>query len=294
MAGLRWPARGTPAVQCARSSPARGYNVAVDAPLNVSLASYEGPLDLLLDLIRKQQINIYDIPIAQITAQYLDYLHKLQDQDTEVGGEFIYMAATLIHIKSKMLLPPDPTVPGEQQEDPRSELVNQLLEHEKFRNAAQMLHEKQMLEAASWSNPAVQAFVDDSDEPGLAVTLYDLVKTFQVVLERARTRPRLDMQDEEITTAQMIQRVRDRMAEIRGPLPLSALTDMFSSRRNLITLFLAILEMVRLQAIVLRQQETFGEILLKKHRGFDHLYSARPLEQLLSEDKPARNQSDES
>ena len=105
-------------------------------PPSVKLGNYEGPLDLLLDLIRKQQINIYDIPIAKITQQYLDYLHLLEDLNIDVAGEFIFMAATLIHIKSRLLLPPDPTAPPEEQEDPRLELVHRLLEHEQFKNAA--------------------------------------------------------------------------------------------------------------------------------------------------------------
>ena len=253
----------------------------MESSLNVTLQTYEGPLDLLLDLIRKQELDIYDIPIAQITAQYLDYIHRLQELDIDVAGEFIYMAATLIHIKSRMLLPPDPTLPPEQQEDPRQELVDQLLEYEKFKQAAQMLHERQMLEAAAWSNPALKAFADDSEEPGLAVNLFDLVKTFQQVLERARTRPQLDIEPEEVTLAQMIQWLRDRLAQARGSLALGELFDLFPARRALITLFLAILEMVRLQAIVLRQKEAFGEILLRRHRDFARLYSAEPVEQLL-------------
>src|SRR5712671_2085713 len=119
---------------------------AMDAPLQFHLDGYQGPLDLLLDLIRKQEIDIYDIPIHKITGQYLDALHKMKELDIEAGGEFVLMAATLILIKSKMLLPADPTIPKDQQEDPRAELVNQLLEHEKFRQAAQMLQQKQMLE----------------------------------------------------------------------------------------------------------------------------------------------------
>src|ERR1041384_6227109 len=116
----------------------------------VRLEVYEGPLDLLLDLIRKQEINIYDIPIAKITHQYLDYLRQnLEKLDTEVAGEFLLMAATLIHIKSKMLLPPDPNAESEE-EDPRAELVHQLLEHEKFKQAAQMLQQKQVVQGAMW------------------------------------------------------------------------------------------------------------------------------------------------
>ncbi len=132
---------------------------------------YEGPLDLLLDLIRKQDIDIYDIPIAQITAQYLTYVERMRGLDVNVAAEFIYMAAVLIHIKSKMLLPRDPLAPADAQDDPRSELVNRLLEHEKFKSAAQMLLQKQQIEDAIWSNPALKEFKDaEGTEPELRPT----------------------------------------------------------------------------------------------------------------------------
>src|ERR1041385_4732360 len=122
-------------------------------PFAVSVGQvYDGPLDLLLDLVRKQDIDIYDIPIAKITAQYLGYVERMRGLDVNVAADFIYMAAVLIHIKSKMLLPRDPLAPAEAQEDPRSELVNRLLEHEKFKSAAQMLLQKQQIEDAVWSN----------------------------------------------------------------------------------------------------------------------------------------------
>src|SRR3974390_2193112 len=130
-------------------------------PCAVTVADvYEGPLDLLLDLIRKQDIDIYDIPIAKITAQYLAYVEKMRELDVNVAADFIYMAAVLIHIKSKMLLPRDPDAPAAEQEDPRNELVNRLLEHEKFKSAAQMLLQKQQIEEAVWSNPALKDFKD--------------------------------------------------------------------------------------------------------------------------------------
>src|SRR3990172_5351949 len=119
---------------------------------NIQLEAYEGPLDLLLDLIRKQEVNILDIPIARITGQYLEYLHKLEQFDIDISADFIFMAATLIYIKSKMLLPPDPLA-TEEQLDPRTELVHRLLEHEKFKNAAQMLQQKQQIEDHVWSRP---------------------------------------------------------------------------------------------------------------------------------------------
>src|ERR1041385_9020316 len=127
--------------------------IAVSSPLNVHLVHYEGPLDLLLDLIRRQQIDIKDIPIATITAQYLEYMEKALEMDIDLGSEFVYMAATLIHIKSRMLLPRDPVLEeGEADEDPRQELVDRLLEHELFKNAAEMLQQKRLIEENIWSN----------------------------------------------------------------------------------------------------------------------------------------------
>src|SRR5215467_12044428 len=123
------------------------------SPYRVSLPSYEGPLDLLLDLIRKQEMDIHNIPISKITEQYLDYLHRLEKFDIDVSADFIYMASTLIHIKSKMLLPVDPLATPEEQGDPRQELVHRLLEHEKFKSAAQMLYQKQQIEENVWSQP---------------------------------------------------------------------------------------------------------------------------------------------
>src|ERR1051325_3957023 len=146
-----------------------------DFPFAVTVGDvYEGPLDLLLDLIRKQDIDIYDIPIAKITAQYLSYVEKLKELDVNVAAEFIYMAAVLIHIKSKMLLPRDPLATAEQ-EDPRSELVNRLLEHEKFKAAARMLLQKQQIEDAVWSTPALKEFKDaEGTDPEIAADIVDL------------------------------------------------------------------------------------------------------------------------
>ncbi len=249
-------------------------------PYQIQLENYEGPLDLLLDLIRKQEINIYDIPIARITGQYLEYLHVHLDRlDTEVAGEFLLMAATLIHIKSRLLLPPDPTLGPEEQEDPRAELVNQLLEHEKFKNAAQMLHQKQTVQNAMWSNPALKDFQQPEEEQGLAVTLFDLVRAFQQVLDRAREKPLLAIEGEKVSVAEMMQQMCDLLAN--GPQPL-ALQDIFKhlrSREALLATFLALLELVRLQAILVRQHELFGEIVLYKHKMFDVVF-ARPQQEI--------------
>jgi segregation and condensation protein A len=242
-----------------------------DYPFAVTVRDvYEGPLDLLLDLVRKQDIDIYDIPIAKITAQYLAYVEKLRELDVNVAADFIYMAAVLIHIKSKLLLPRDPDAPADTEDDPRSELVNRLLEHEKFKSAAQMLMQKQQIEDAVWSNPSIKEFMDaEGTEPEIAADVIDLVKTFQQVLERARSRPMLQVDEETVTVGQMIEYLQRRLTLEDRPISLKQLLRNVHSRPALVCMFLALLEMVRLQAIQLRQDRLFGDILLRKHVGFE-------------------------
>ena len=231
---------------------------------------YDGPLDLLLDLIRKQDIDIYDIPIAKITSQFLAYVNQLRAGDVDVAGEFIYIASLLIHIKSKMLLPRAPAGPEDTPEDPRRELVERLLEHERFKNAAQMLQQKQMLEAASWTNPGAQEFKDDeAAEPEIAADTVDLVRIFRDILERARTRPTIDVSEDQVTVGQMIQFLARRLTMEDKPVALRRLLSHTRSERSLIAMFLALLELVRLQAVLLRQDRQFSEIFIKKHTGFD-------------------------
>src|SRR5215813_155047 len=235
---------------------------------------YDGPLDLLLDLIRKQDIDIYDIPIAKITAQYLRYVENMKHLDVEVAAEFIYMASVLIHIKSKMLLPRDPDAPAEAQEDPRDELVQRLLEHEKFRNAAQMLLQKQQIEEAVLSNPALDEFKDDEGtEPVLAADVVDLARVFQQILDRAKRRPILEVTEDAVTVGQMIDYVRRRLLLEDRPVRLKQMLQHMQSRNALVCTFLALLELVRLQAILLRQDRVFSDILIKKHAMFDTVFS---------------------
>jgi len=244
-----------------------------DSPFAVAVADvYEGPLDLLLDLIRKQDIDIYDIPIAKITAQYLAYVEKIRELDVNVAADFIYMASVLIHIKSKMLLPRDPDLPAEQQDDPRSELVNRLLEHEKFKSAAQMLLQKQQIEEAVLSNPSLKEFMEaEGAEPEIAADVIDLVKTFQQVLERVRTRPVLDVDEDTVTVGQMIDYLRRRLSLEDRPIRLKQLLMRIPSRQALVCMFLALLELVRLQAIQIRQERLFGEIAVRKHMHFEEI-----------------------
>src|ERR1700741_3524321 len=242
-----------------------------DFPFSVAVGDvYEGPLDLLLDLIRKQDIDIYDIPIARITAQYLTYVERMRELDVNIAADFIYMAAVLIHIKSKMLLPRDPLAPADAEEDPRGELVNRLLEHEKFKSAAQMLLQKQQIEDAIWSNPSLKEFKDaEGTEPELAADVIDLVKTFQQILDRARTRPILQVDEETVTVGQMIDYLRRRLSLEEKPIRLKQMLSNIDSREALVCMFLAMLELVRLQAVQLRQERMFGEILIRKHVGFE-------------------------
>src|SRR5688572_31669448 len=169
-----------------------------DYPIRV--LNFEGPLDLLLHLIKVHEVNIYDIPILKVTQQYLDYLDLMQELNLEVAGEFLVMAATLIHIKSRMLLPrPDPTQedPGE---DPREALVRRLLEHQRFKAAAELLHEKEIQRSAMWHRPdgRVAEMVGEAPEPEVEVDLFSLMAAFRQVLDRARRRPQVMLPPEQI------------------------------------------------------------------------------------------------
>jgi len=240
-------------------------------PFSVTVGQvYDGPMDLLLDLIRKQDIDIYDIPIAKITAQFLSYVERLKSTDVDTAGEFIYMASLLIHIKSKMLLPRAPTGPEDAAEDPRRELVERLLEHERFKNAAQMLQQKQMLEAASWTNPGMREFKDDAaTEAEIAADTGDLARVFASILERLRTRPVLNVEEDSVTVGQMIQFLGRRLIMEDRPVSLHRLLGNTRSQRALVAMFLALLELVRLQAILLNQDRNFSEIFIKKHTEFE-------------------------
>jgi segregation and condensation protein A len=253
---------------------------ASQSPFSITVGQvYDGPLDLLLDLIRKQNIDIYDIPIARITAQFLEYTHHLKDADVDAAGEFIYVASLLIHIKSRMLLPRDPLTPESESEDPRRELVERLLEHERFKAAAQMLQQKQMLEEATWTQSGLKNFLHDegidsteSDREIDADTV-DLVRVFQDILTRLRDRPVHNIDEETVTVAQMIDFVKRRLLMEDKPVSLRRMLQNTKSERAVICTFLAMLELVRLQAILLRQGDHFGDILIKKTDRFDQVFT---------------------
>jgi len=267
------PAANAETTAASPAKPARHEDDSA-SPFSVTVSQvYEGPLDLLLDLVRKQNIDIYDIPIAKITAQFLAYVEQLKESDVDSAGEFIYMSALLIHIKSKMLLPRDPVEIAEgEAEDPRRELVERLLEHERFRNAAQMLQQKRQLEEATWTNPGMREFRQaEGDDQEIAADTLDLVRIFREVLERAKNRPVLDLQEDAVTVRQMIDFVRRRLMMEDRPVALSKLLSNTRSTSAVIAMFLALLELVRLQAILLRQDRSFSEIFIKRHEQFEQV-----------------------
>lgn len=277
---LQSPAPPPPEPEPRKPAPRPTPEEASQSPFSVTVGQvYDGPFDLLLDLIRKQNIDIYDIPIARITAQFLEYTRHLQQTDVDTAGEFVYTASLLIHIKSKMLLPREPTELGDlaANEDPRRELVERLLEHERFKAAAQMLQQKQMLEAATWTHPGMKQFLREEglesadQEREIAADTVDLVRVFQDILQRLRERPVHRIDEESVTVAQMIDYVKRRLTMEDKPVSLRRLLHNAKSERALICTFLAMLELVRLQAILLRQPEELGDILIKKSDNFDQV-----------------------
>jgi segregation and condensation protein A len=244
--------------------------------LKISLPLYEGPLDLLLDLIRKQKLDIYDIPIAKITQQYLSYLRVMEELNVDVASEFLVIAAQLIYIKSRMLLPPDPEASPEEQEDPRAELVRRLLEYEKFKNAAQMLYQREMIENAVWSNPGAIAMEDAELEAELNVTLHDLLLAFRDVVKRAEQRPLMEVNRDEFSVEQMMAFLFEKIVGSAGAVALSDVLPSITSRRGLITAFLALLELTRLHAIFLKQEKAFGEITARANPEYELSKSFSP------------------
>ena len=237
----------------------------------IRLDNFEGPLDLLLHLIKKHEVNVYDIPIALITQQYLDYLDMMQELNLEVAGEFLVMAATLIHIKSRMLLPrPDPAQ-EDPEEDPREALVRRLLEHQKFKAAAELLHERETLRSAQWTRAdgPIAEIAGEAPEPEVEVDLFSLISAFRAVVERARQRPKVYLPGEQIPIEDRIAQLLERLSETEA----CGFEDLFAdmqSRAGMIVTFLAILEMIRLKLIrVFQSSATSGIRVYKRERPAD-------------------------
>jgi segregation and condensation protein A len=242
------------------------FESAPDA-FSVKLDQFEGPLDLLLHLIKKNEVSIHDIPIALITAQYLETIELMQELNLDVAGEYLVMAATLIHIKSKMLLPRPETSAGieGEPEDPRDALVRKLLEHQKFKAAAGLLHEREQLRAAQWLRPdeRIAAIAGEDYEPELEVDLFGLLSAFRAVVERAKQRPKVALPEEQISMETRIEQLLARLSETVA----CGFEDLFADvgdRRALIVTFLALLEMIRLKLVRVFQSGSFGPIRVYK------------------------------
>src|SRR3954449_10304999 len=242
----------------------------------VRLQNFEGPLDLLLHLIKKHEVNIYDIPIALVTSQYLDYIDLMQDLNLDVAGEFLVMAATLIHIKSRTLLPrPDPSQ-EDPEEDPREALVRRLLEHQKFKAAAELLHERETLRSAQWTRAdgPVLEIAGEAPEPEVEVDLFSLITAFRTVVDRAKARPKVYLPAEQIPIEDWIEQLLSRLSETEA----CGFEDLFEdvqTRAGLVVTFLALLEMIRLKLIRVFQSGVIGPIrVYKRARPAD---APRPL-----------------
>jgi segregation and condensation protein A len=233
----------------------------------VKVGPFEGPLDLLLHLIRKHEVNIYDIPIALVTQQYLEYLELMQELDLDVAGEFLVMAATLIHIKSRLLLPRPAPEQEEGEEDPRDALVRRLVEHQQFKAAAEMLHERETVRSAQWTRPdtRVAGIAGEKPEPELEVDLFSLMSAFRAVLERAKQRPQVAIPSEQIPIEVRIDQLLARLSENEA-CGFEDLFDDVASRADLVVTFLALLEMIRLKVIRVYQTGAFGEIRIYKRQ----------------------------
>ena len=236
-------------------------------PIRLEAVDFQGPLDLLMHLIKKNEVNIYDIPIALITQQYLDTINLMQELDLDIAGEFLVRAATLIHIKSKMLLPRPETsaVVAGDDEDPRDMLVRRLLEHQKYKDAAELLHEREQLRAAQWQRPdeRVAKIAGDDFEPELEVDLFSLLLAFQSVVQRTKARPRMVLPPEEMPVELRIEQLLDRLSETQA----CGFEDLFADvgdKAGLIVTFLALLEMIRLKLVRVFQSGGFGPIRVYK------------------------------
>ena len=249
---------------------ARGKD-AEQSPFSVIVSQvYDGPLDLLLDLIRKQDIDIYDIPIAKITAQFLAYVDQLKASDMDVAGEFIYTAALLIHIKSKMLLPRAPAGPKTRPRIRGASWWSGCWSTSASRTRRRCCRRSRCLRRPRGPIPACASSAKmRRAEPEIAADTVDLVRVFRDILERARNRPVIDVEEDAVTVGQMIQFLARRLTMEDKPVALRRLLSHTRSERALIAMFLALLELVRLQAILLRQDRQFSEIFIKKHTGFE-------------------------
>ena len=232
-----------------------------DAP-RITLPFFEGPLDLLLYLIRRDKIDIHDLEIAPITRRYMEYLELMRELNLDVAGEFMVMAATLIHIKSKLLVPIEPTEALGEQEyvDPREELVQRLLEFQRYKEAAGILHQQAQIRAAQWTRPdAVLEHFDDAGEEMLEAGLYDLIAAFKELLDRRKALLAHEIEKEGPPVEQRMEELLAMIGEGES-LEFLELFAALDTKGEMIVTFLALLELVRLKRVRVYQRGMFGSI----------------------------------
>ncbi len=236
----------------------------------VKLEVFEGPLDLLLYLIKKDELDIYDIPITRITEQYLEYLGLMELMDLEVAGEFLVMAATLMQIKSRMLLPPDPTTVDIQEDDPRAELVKRLLEYKAFKEAAERLRGFEGQRAAVFTRVNVEPEIDGGDSPFIDVSLFDLINALAKVMKSIRSDAFHQITKDEYTVAEKVHEIFHYL--VREPVVLfSKLFQSAKSKIEVITTFLALLELIRMKEVMIKQDSQFEDIEITRNiRAIEH------------------------
>ena len=224
----------------------------------VAIPAFSGPLDLLLHLIRVNQVSITDIPIAEITEQYTQYLDAMRELDLDIASEYVALAAELIYVKSKMLLP---RAPGEPEEDPRLELARRLLEYERYKKAAESFHEIDNLRAGLWPRPATELPRSPEGET-LEVSLFDLIDVFRKVTDRYRLAhpAALEIRHMRFSVADKMLQLVDRLEESAQDLPLLEFLGAMAYRAEAVTAFLATLELIRLGVVRVFQAVPFGEI----------------------------------
>ncbi|MDR0310850.1 MAG: segregation/condensation protein A [Acidobacteriota bacterium] len=231
--------------------------------LTIRLEVFQGPLDLLLTMVKKEEIDVWSFPIARVTGQYLEYLRIMKDLNINVAGEWLLMAATLIYIKSRKLLPPDPSEnTGEEiEDDPLRELVYDLLEHQKFKNAAETLYTREEVEKAVWANPPAEVL--EEAEEVVSVTLFDLMRAFHDIVLRFEEQRTMEVVQEEVTVEQKIADIR-RLFVVHDKILFSVFFAAIKSKQHLIATFLALLELVRLREVLVFQEKAFDEIQISK------------------------------
>jgi len=237
----------------------------------IRLEMFEGPLDLLLYLVKKDHLNIYDIPIAKVTQQYLEYINFMQLLDLDIVGDFLVMASTLMQIKSKMLLPVSETPQEEEQEDPRAELVKRLLEYEKFKQIAENLRERELSQQDVFKRPktevplGAQALAKKEDDKYFEASIFDLINAFSQALKDVPKEVFYEVIKDQFTVEQKVHDILHLLL-VQTEVRLSELFSKSKDKMEIVVIFLAILELAKMKEIIARQNVAFEDIIISRNK----------------------------